>query len=240
MDYLLPVTRLLPGYRLRVPVRSSWAAGELELGRSSYKVDRIAYFGIFLEEWYAADFRNATVVDIGAHKGYFGAYALLGGAAHVHSYEPESANFAVLARSAATFGPRWRPNRAAVGAASGTAELNVSAESAGHSVVWRETEGPRRTVRSESVAVIPMTEVLMTASPGGRRQIVKIDAEGMECDIVLGTSIEVWRLVDTVFLEIHDFAPCSVSDILDHLRSAGLQLAAHELDEGATLVRLTR
>ena len=49
---------------------------------------------------YAGDYRGAFVVDVGAHKGYYGAYALAHGARWVVSYEPETANFALLERAA--------------------------------------------------------------------------------------------------------------------------------------------
>ena len=72
--------------------------------------------------------------------------------------------------------------------------------------------------------------------------IVKIDAEGAECEIVLGTDVEMWRGVDAVFLEIHDFAPCSAEDIIGHLARAGLSVVLHERDDQAEadLVALRR
>jgi FkbM family methyltransferase len=241
MDYVLPVVRA--GSRrdvLELATRSPSAAGTLHFGRQSFSVDRVAYFGIFLERWYRADYHDAVVVDVGAHKGFYGAHALLEGAAEVHSYEPEAENAALLSRTAETFGRSWIVHRAAVGAASGTARLLVSAESAGHSIVTAQTEGARRTLRTETVDVVAMTDVLEDAFRPDSRLIVKIDAEGAECDIVLGTPVSAWRNVHLVFLEMHDFAPCSTSAILAHLAEAGLDVDQHELDDGAELIRLAR
>src|SRR4051812_35581122 len=76
-DYLLPLARRRSGGGpLRLSTRSDAAAGNLYFGRESFPVDRIAYFGIFLEGWYGGDYDGAVVVDIGAHKGYYGAFAL--------------------------------------------------------------------------------------------------------------------------------------------------------------------
>ena len=243
MDYLLPLVRLRSGDdALQLQTRSGSAAGTLYFGRDSFAVDRVAYFGVFLEGWYRADYEGAVVVDIGGHKGYYGAFALHEGAAEVRSYEPESRNFAALQRAAASFDDRWAVHRAAVGAEAGQTTLHVNTESAGHSIVYEQSDGPRRTLGSEQVAVVAMTDVLDEAAQVGARVVVKIDAEGAECEIVLGTPVDTWRQVDAVFLEIHDFAPCSSAEIIEHLQRAGLKVCFHERDDEAEadLVRLER
>lgn len=241
IDYVLPLSLRRRGKGpLRLSTRSRSAAGTLYFGRESFAVDRIAYFGIFLERWYRADYRGATVIDIGAHKGYFGAHALLEGANEVRSFEPESTNFALLERTAESFGTAWVVHRAAVGAEAGHATLHVSAESAGHSLVLEQSRGPRRTLRSEAVPLIAMSDILAKAPEAQHPLIVKIDAEGAECDIILGTPAEVWRRVDQMFVEFHRFAPCSTDTLLAHLRSAGLGVALHEIDEEEELLVLVR
>ena len=87
-----------------------------------------------------------------------------------------------------------------------------------------------------------MAEVLADAGRAGRRLIVKIDAEGAECDIVLGTPPEEWAAVERVFLEIHDFAPCSAQAIIEHLESGGMRVVMRERDDfaEADLVALAR
>lgn len=242
MDYFLPLALRRPGTEpLHLQTRSDAASGTLYFGRDSFAVDRIAYFGIFLQGWYQTDYRGAIVIDVGAHKGYYGAFALLEGAHEVRSYEPEAANFAALQRAAGSFGSSWVVNNRAVSAEAGEVVLHVNVESAGHSIV-QETSEKRPTVGSQTVAVVPMAGVLEEAAQDGHRLIVKIDAEGAECDIVLGTPVERWRSVDDVFLEIHDFAPCSADAIVDHLTEAGLRVVLREVDEEAEaeLVALRR
>jgi FkbM family methyltransferase len=243
MDYLIPLARLRSGSdTLRLNTRSEAAAGSLYFGRESFPVDRVAYFGIFLEGWYGGEYDGAVVIDIGGHKGYYGAFALHSGAAEVHSYEPESSNFASLERAATSFDGRWIAHCAAVGAEPGEVTLYVNAESAGHSIVFEQSEGPRPTLGSEVVQRVAMAAVLDEAARSGAPVIVKIDAEGAECEIVLGTDIERWRNVDAVFLEIHDFAPCSSADIIGHLEQADLSVVLHERDDQAEadLVALRR
>jgi FkbM family methyltransferase len=242
LDYVLPVRRRRGGDgQLSLRTKGPFATGTLYFGRDSFPVDRVAYLGIFLEGWYGADYRDAVVIDVGGHKGYFGAFALHEGAAEVRSYEPEATNFATLQRAAGSFNRPWHAHHAAVGAAAGEATLHVNVESAGHSLLDQPDE-QRPTVGTQTVPVVAMGDVLGEAERTGRPVIVKIDAEGAECDIVLGTPAEAWSAVRQVFLEIHDFAPCTASAIIDHLRAAGMRVVLHERDDiaEADLVALAR
>jgi Methyltransferase FkbM domain len=123
----------------------------------------------------------------------------------------------------------------------GEVVLHVNVESAGHSIVQEDSE-KRPTIGEQTVSVVPMGEVLDDADHDGRRLIVKIDAEGAEADIVLGTPVELWRRADEVFLEVHDFAPCATDDIVAHLEQAGLRTVMRERDDEAEadLVALRR
>ena len=74
----------------------------------------------------------------GAHKGYYGAYALLRGARAVVSYEPESANFALLERLGVELSGSRRRMATRDGARSapqrGEADLHVMGASWGHAL----------------------------------------------------------------------------------------------------------
>ena len=83
--------------------RLGYAGGSLFLSQDDYEIDWETLKNTLVDEPYLADYRGAIVLDLGAHKGYYGAYALAHGAASVASYEPEAANVSFLARSAATF-----------------------------------------------------------------------------------------------------------------------------------------
>jgi FkbM family methyltransferase len=211
--------RLAVGRRAEVAV--GIAGGTVFLSRDSLDLDWRVLAEVFLEGDYATDFRGATVVDIGAHKGYLSAYALARGAKAVHAYEPEERNFAYLSRAAASLDGRLHPHRAAVGASDREAEFHVSDEPWAHSLL--ETPARGHAVQTQRVRVVPLMDVLAEAKGPGERMIVKIDAEGAECEIVLETPIEAWSRVDEVFVELHDTSPCQPAEIGNRLTATGLR-----------------
>jgi FkbM family methyltransferase len=181
---------------------------------------------------YDVDYDDAVAVDIGAHKGYFGAFALAEGAHVVLSYEPHSRNFELLERAAESLGDRgrWIVRRAAVGSADRRDTLHIRPGSWSHSLAAIPDAG--EATQFEQVDVCGMATVLDAARrAGGRRVVVKIDAEGAECEIVLGTAVTQWRLVDELLLEHHDFAPCTLADLTAQLESAGLMYRERRYDE---------
>ena len=193
------------------------------VSRDAYLPDISTFYEIFVAGDYEADYRDAVVVDLGAHKGYFGAFALLRGASTVLSYEPQSTNFDYLRRAVesveASRPGAWRAHKAGVGAERGTVRLNVSRDSWTHSLLDR----PGRMVAAESIEVVPLADVLEIASAAGeRRSIVKMDVEGAECEVILGTPAEAWRGVEELLVELHGFSPCSFSELAGALAEAGL------------------
>lgn len=224
---LLYATRWLRRGQVAIPVRNG---GALYIDRRTAESDWQTLREMLLrrKNFYATEYDGAVVVDIGGHKGYFGAYVLLGGAACVYSYEPAAENYAPLERAASSFrraGRSWTTRHAAVGARAGTARLWISAESWSHSLSTSlPITGPARMISSETVDMVSIESVLRQAaeSAGGRRLVVKIDAEGAECDICTGSDSRLWQGVDELFVETHTFADCGPEDIVAALRPAGL------------------
>lgn len=167
--------------------------GPVYLARATLAIDRRQFDYIFEGRHYEIDYEGAAILDIGAHKGYFAAYALSRGAAAITSFEPESQNFRFLsesARRARRRGLRWEARKEAIGAAAGEADLLVGVESWSHSLVVSPHPGLAEG-RRERVQVVAL-EPLLTAYRS-RRLIVKLNVEGAECDIVLGTPVTAWR-----------------------------------------------
>ncbi len=198
--------------------------GAIYLSGSSLPEDTQVIYEVLDREIYKTRYEGAVVVDVGAHRGYFGAYALWRGARAVFSYEPETGNYASLTRAADRVrrdGRDWRTYHAAVSSAQGHATLYVSKESRSHSLL----DGGVAT-RAQEVSVVAMADVLTLAGaaahPVAAPVIVKIDTEGEECSIILDTPLSSWQGVAELFVEVHASAPCGRYAIVAHLDRAGL------------------
>lgn len=207
------IWRLLSPRRIDIDLRD----GVIHVDRATINGDRGVFAEVFVANCYRTDLEGAVVVDIGAHKGYFGAYALLNGAHAVFSYEPERRNFADLERAASSFRNRghvWHAIHAAVTSTEGQRKLYVHEESWSHSLHVASAAGDRDV---QEVRVVALSDVLHEADQLAGKLIVKIDAEGSECEMILDTPQHDWRRVDEVFVELHDFSGCTAGDVIAHV-----------------------
>jgi FkbM family methyltransferase len=187
-------------------------------GGADFPIDWKTFAEIFADEEYAGPYSGASVLDVGAHKGYFGAYALASGAVFVVSFEPETKNFETLARTAGGMGGRWLARQAALGETSGTGTLLVDRLSWAHSLV--RVDDP---VADQRVTIVTLEQALEDLPPDGRPVIVKIDAEGSECDIL--TRPEALARADFLLVEWHnEKASCSRAELTTRIEEAGLRL----------------
>lgn len=161
---------------------------------------------VFVYQDYRTDYRGRFVLDIGAHKGMFTAYAVSMGAIGALCFEPESRNFDLLRRTASELTVRGATvvvRREAVWRERGSVTLRVSTESWSHSVV--------DTVEDQSLVagpVVPCLSLAQAASQafvmaGGRRVIAKMDVEGAEAVILSQCSSADLDGIDEMFVETH-------------------------------------
>ena len=148
---------------------------------ATHRPDWRVFEGIFIAETYAADYQGSVVIDIGAHRGLFAAYALQEGCSAVLAYEPEPANFAFLERNVQNFSKEGQTVRAypqAVGSRTGTTRFFVYDQSWSHSVMVRTDRTPVAEMDVEQVAFEHILAAASEQAEGRRRIIVKIDADG--------------------------------------------------------------
>jgi FkbM family methyltransferase len=184
---------------------------------------------IFVRQIYRAEFANCFVVDIGAHKGCFAAYAASHGASQIDCFEPAQDNFAALRRVAASFANTQTKivlHQAAVGAAAGRAELYVTDQSWSHSLIRRSD---RTVLGSTTIQVRSLQDILeqSRAAASQRRLIVKLDIEGLEAETVLGTSIDALALIDELFIELHRSCENHHKALVARLELSGLLRKPH-------------
>jgi FkbM family methyltransferase len=203
------------------PTRARIAVGDARIelgGGADFPIDWKTFAEIFADGEYAAPYSGASVLDVGAHKGYFGAYALASGALAVVSFEPETRNFETLARAAGSIGDRWLARQAAVGETSGAGTLLVDRSSWAHSLV--RVDDP---VAEQPVAIVTLEQALEDVPSKARPVIVKIDAEGSECDILRRP--EALAHTDFLLVEWHnERASCSRAELTARIEEAGLRL----------------
>ena len=221
---------LLAEARRRLRPKSAYAVrygpGRVFLSHDDYAIDWESLKFVIADEAYAGDYAGAIVLDLGAHKGYYGAYALAKGARTVVSFEPESVNVELLERAATTYrrdGVDWEVRPSAVAAEEGEAELHVMGASWGHSL-HPPDEFSKYEIGVRRVPVEAMANVLEDARAlaSRARLVVKVNVEGEECGVVLGTPAAAWEVVSELFVEMHGWAPCTAADLAEHLAPAGL------------------
>jgi FkbM family methyltransferase len=203
-----------PAKNARVPVGD--AIVELGSGHD-FPIDWKAFTEIFGTLQYSARFRDARVLDVGAHKGYFGALALAEGATVVLSFEPALRNYEALERTAGRLGDRWHVRNAALGASEGHGTLLLDSTPWAHSLV--EVERP---AGEQIVSIVTLEQALAALPRRGSRTIVKVDAEGSECDILARS--EALEPVDVLLVEWHSSARCTIEELKRTIESAGLVL----------------
>jgi FkbM family methyltransferase len=155
----------------------------LNIVRGLYEQDEVRFARSLLKP-------GDTAVDVGAHIGFFTMQmaAAVGPSGMVYAFEPFDPNADLLERSIAEngFENRVAFQRAAVGAASGTATLTFPAETlnSGGAYLLRDGSPPLTGNLKTSVPLVALDEVTL------RRPVrfIKLDAEGAEPLVVKGAS----------------------------------------------------
>jgi len=206
---------------------------------------RVPVYEILVEDEYRLDWLTvglgaaAVVLDIGAHVGCFSVAAAprLHGA-RVDSYEASPTTSGYLTRNIALNGvtDRVHGNNLAVRAEAGTLEIADYGAASGHNGVLHldEADVPRVTVPAVS-----MQEALTVS--GRSADVVKIDTEGGEYDMVLGSDPADWAGVKRVVLEYHNLPGHSWDELEEFFGRAGLKVAERKpYSDGLGLAWLTR
>jgi FkbM family methyltransferase len=219
----LRATGCSPKRDVRLPIRG----GAVFLGADTLEIDLETLLQMYLLHIFDAACRNRVVLDIGAHKGYYGAWALTRGAREVISFEPQSQNFAFLERAQRSRRDtaNWQIRRQAVGRTKGTAKLFVSQQSWSHSLFPDLVDLPDDAEpETESVEMVTLPSVLdeATAAHPGVPVILKVNVEGAAADVILPTSPADLEPVVEVHFHNEPGVHYAPEDIVAHLQAAGL------------------
>jgi FkbM family methyltransferase len=186
---------------------------------------RVPVYEVFAEDAYRLQALTAglpedlVAVDIGAHIGCFSvALALARPRATVHAWEASPSTARWLRRNLVANGLEDRvvAHDRAVSDHRGT--LHLADNSQGSAL-----NGLTATAGTlVEVPCVPVADVL--AAAGGEVQLVKIDTEGAEYALVLGSDPKVWSSVQRVVLEWHDVPGHSWAELAEFFARAGLRV----------------
>lgn len=193
------------------------------LSAASWEIDLMTFWEVFVLRIYGGAYARAVVLDLGGHRGYFGAFALLHGARHVASFEPQRDNYATLLRTLRTFDGqrgRWTAERCAIGDADGEVDLYISSESWSHSIYQPSDSAVVGRERVPLRRLAPILEAVQTRYPRSPL-IVKINIEGAAGDVILSTPTSLWQGVSEVMFDFEATTPQRLEDVLTYLRHAG-------------------
>jgi FkbM family methyltransferase len=195
-DPTVVITELAPGVRLFIDL-SDHTIG-LNILRGQYEQNEIRFVRGLLKP-------GDCAVDVGGHIGFFAMQmaAAVGPAGRVYAFEPLDANADLLERSIAEndFGDRIRFQRAAVGAAPGTATLTFPVETlnSGGAYLLRDGGVPLAGNRKKEVALVALDALDL------RRPVrfIKMDVEGAEPQVLRGATRILERDRPVILSELH-------------------------------------
>lgn len=201
---------LLAGYKgeILIPLMREYVATVYT------KEDWDTFIDIFIYQPYRKmKYRDATVLDIGAHRGYFVLYCLLRDARRVVCFEFDKTNLDCLAKTIAvnSLNDRVEVVPKALSDRSGTIAMNVYGESWSHSSIDRNDKAP---IGRNEIDAVTLSEAV--SDLGGDGMIVKSNCEGGECSIFEQIPIEIGEAI----VAYHPYAPCSQAQLETRFKQA--------------------
>lgn len=227
------------------PVLRDMALGRLGRGpetltfrtRSGVRIDtpnrpgaRVPVYEIFAEDSYRFEWllgplmhRPIQVIDIGGHVGTFSVQlARLHKDARITAFEPSATTADYLRRNVEQNGVADRVTvvQSAVASTTGHAIFDDNGAGSGlNGLLAGRTDGA--TGVSTEVETIAFDEVV--AALGAPVDLVKIDCEGGEYDLVLGSAPESWSSVQRIVIEHHPVPGHAWPELRAFFASAGLE-----------------
>lgn len=190
---------------------------------------RVPIFEVFIEDNYRLDDLTAglradlVALDIGGHVGSFSvALARHSPLARVHTYEASPVTADWLRRNVERNGlaERVQVHHTALSREAGTLSFADNGLGSG-------LNGLTAPEGSQVVEVPCITFAEAVARAGGHVDVVKMDTEGAEFDIILGSDPTDWAGVQRVVMEHHTVPGHDVAELQEFFTAAGLRVVDH-------------
>jgi FkbM family methyltransferase len=189
---------------------------------------RVPVYEVFAEDAYrlaglVAELpARPVVLDIGAQIGCFSlAVAMRLPDATVHAYEASPSTARWLERNVRANGLADRVTTYAVAVSDHDGTLELADNVHGSALNGLTSTGG-------SLVTVPCRTFAATVAAAGHVDLVKLDTEGSEYAIVLGSRPEEWAGVGAVVIEYHDVPGHTWSELAAFFARAGLRESAHE------------
>ena len=235
-DQTIVITEITPGVRLFVDL-SDHVIG-LNILRGRYEQDEIRFVERTLKP-------GDSAIDIGGHIGFFTMQmaAMVGSAGRVYAFEPFDAVADLLERSIAenSFRDRILFQRAAVGAAAGTASLTFPVETlnSGGAYLLRDGTSPLAGNQTRDVPMVAL-DALEFRRPV---RFIKMDVEGAEPQVLRGAARILAEDRPVMLSELHPVQLDRASGVTAEAflaQIAALGYRAHRIEDGAAGAPLDR
>lgn len=197
---------------------------------------------IFIDRMYADYFpfyQKATVLDIGAHKGYFSLFCVkhLDQAARIVAIEPYAPHVETLRQNLVLNGaPHISVLPLGVSDHSGQAHLYLG-RSDNHSLFAQHSALLKRPKATDTVTVsVRSLKDLLAELQLDRVDFLKMDCEGAEYGALLAADRETLEKIQTISLEFHDLKDLRYTGLtlVNHLKTQGFHIA--KFAHGATTI----
>ncbi|MCB0571311.1 MAG: FkbM family methyltransferase [Phaeodactylibacter sp.] len=171
-------------------------------------------------------YEAATIIDVGAHYGYFSIFAALNSdpEATIISVEPAQHNFDILRRNIRDSQvENVYPIRAAIAGPGLQGEAELYLGRSENASLFRDGEGP---VETEKVRTITL-DTLLQEQDIEEIDFLKMDCEGAEYGILLEGGAPLLDRIHTISLEFHDLKRPEFTglELAKHLREHGFEIA---------------
>ncbi|WP_273446926.1 FkbM family methyltransferase [Neolewinella agarilytica] len=208
--------------------RESGVTLDYQLNRQGVSVAKAIFRGREYADYFPF-YEEATVVDIGAHFGYFALFAAgnLAPSAKIFAVEAEESNVGVLKANVTTNNcQNISIHHLAMAGESGERTLHRSrAENNSLLQNYALLDGRSAGVPVRAVSL----GAFMEQNGLDRIDFLKMDCEGAEYEILLNADKELLSKIETISMEFHDMKALENSSwkLVEKLRSAGFQIVKY-------------
>ncbi len=185
--------------------------------------------------------KTDTVVDIGAHKGYFSVYAAkLAKKGHIYSFEPTEKNFAFLKKNITlNHCKNIYPYKLGVAAERSERKIYEFMDQAGGISLIREWFGESDKVKSYKIKCITVDDIFTTCKID-KIDYLKLDCEGSEHEILLNTSAKTMKKIEKIGMEYHEIGNLTAEGLITFLEKNGFTVKRKKLQTSIGLLYATR